>query len=647
MTWRYFKRRIKQVLFEGDNRLHVSNIRYLPRWLVMCIDICFVVFSAYASYLLIRSLPFSFYSVISLYGQLGILLGTQILLFLVFRTYAGLIRHSTFVDLLKIALAVASASIILLFVNYACFYILGFKVFNVPSLVIYTVLAFATLWSYRQLVKFLYSHYSSSVHKDKYKRVLILGVSDDSIAVAEAMSLSYGNEFLICGYISNQAKKARMTIGGKPIYGFTEELTLLKQKKGVTGVLIVGTLSQLSDHQREIDQLLELGFKIYHSPTVQEWDKEESLAQNIKSIQIEDLLDREKIEMSDHYISGYLKGKIVLVTGGAGSIGSEISRQVLDYHPKQLIVLDSAESPLHELRLELSSKFPDAPIHYILGSVRNRPRMESIFKAQDIDVVFHAAAYKHVPLVEENPEEGFLTNIMGTKVAVDLAVQNKVTKFVMVSTDKAVNPTSVMGATKRAAELYVQHKQQEEGCTTSFITTRFGNVLGSNGSVIPRFKDQIKNGGPVTVTHPEIIRYFMTIEEACQLVLQAGIMGNGGEIFVFDMGEPVKIVDLARKMIRLSGFEPNKDIEITFTGLRPGEKLFEELLNDKNHVIPTHHEKIMKAVNKNANEHNILDVISLLETSDSPWKNKEMVLALKKAIPEYKSQNSEFSTLDS
>ncbi|MGB8703394.1 MAG: nucleoside-diphosphate sugar epimerase/dehydratase, partial [Gillisia sp.] len=398
-----------------------------------------------------------------------------------------------------------------------------------------------------------------------------------------------------------------------------------------------------------VEDCLENDIKVFNAPLVSSWeDMDKPLAQKVKTLQIEDLLDREPIVLEKQNKVEQLTGKTILVTGGAGSIGSEIVRQVAQYNPKKLIVLDQAETPLHNIQLEIVSKFPQLNYRCVICDVVNKKRLELLFKNDQIDVVYHAAAYKHVPLMEENPSEAVFVNISGTKNLADLSVKYQVGHFVMVSTDKAVNPSNVMGASKRAAEMYVQSlfHNQESANPTKFITTRFGNVLGSNGSVVPLFRKQIEKGGPVTITHPDIIRYFMTIPEACQLVLEAGAMGKGGEIFVFDMGEPVKIMDLAIKMIKLAGYIPNEHIKVKITGLRPGEKLYEELLNDECKTLPTHHKKIMIGLDNVQNYDSINDKVQKIIKSADKLKNDKVVAKLKLLIPEFISNNSSYQSLD-
>ena len=400
-----------------------------------------------------------------------------------------------------------------------------------------------------------------------------------------------------------------------------------------------------------VDQCLEYNYRVYKVPLISDWENQKEISQKVKNIQIEDLLERKPIVLDSKSISKQLKDKTILISGAAGSIGSEIVRQVLGFAPKCVIMLDQAETPLHHLCLETGKMGSTTIIHTVIADVRNKEAMNRIFKKYQPQVVYHAAAYKHVPLMEENPSQAILTNIEGTKNLADLSCLYKVKKFVMVSTDKAVNPSNVMGASKRIAEKYVQSlqlkSQKEESLhITKFITTRFGNVLGSNGSVVPLFTKQIASGGPVTITHKDIIRYFMTIPEACQLVLEAGSMGNGGEIYIFDMGKPVKILDLAKKMIKLAGFVPDRDIKIAIVGLRPGEKLYEELLNDTSKTIPTYHEKIMIAEEIQEEFETLHTDIDELIGIANFFDNDDIVSKMKKIVPEFKSMNSTYQTLD-
>ncbi len=480
----------------------------------------------------------------------------------------------------------------------------------------------------------------------KKHRVLILGVNDDSIAVGEALATTEQQNFVLAGFVSLKKKYKKINILGVPIFRFDDHFFEAITPYKVNGIIMVGNQLSVKEKNEIVDRALEHKLRIYHAPTITQWDQDATLNFQIKEIQIEDLLERQPITLDDTQINAYLNDKVILITGGAGSIGSEIVRQVSQYSPQLVIVLDQAESPLHCLELELRKNYPEIEFQFVLADVRKKNRLEMIFAAHEISVVFHAAAYKHVPLIERNPTEAVQVNILGTVTLADLSAQYHVDRFVMISTDKAVNPTNVMGASKRAAEIYVQALMKENLSTTKFITTRFGNVLGSNGSVIPYFKEQILNGGPITVTHENIIRYFMTIPEACQLVLQAGTMGQGGEVFVFDMGKPVRIMDLAKKMIQLSGLVPGKDIEIAVIGLRPGEKLYEELLSDASTTLPTHHKKIMRAIDETMKLEDVMNLIIEIAAAAETSNDTFMISKLKTLVPEFISENSVYQLLD-
>ncbi|MEP0674054.1 MAG: nucleoside-diphosphate sugar epimerase/dehydratase [Nonlabens ulvanivorans] len=497
---------------------------------------------------------------------------------------------------------------------------------------------------FRMVVKSVYQLFTNLNTLEK-KRVLLLGVNDDTISVGEAMTISRNQDFDLAGFVSFTKSHSKIKILGKPIFKYSSDLYENLQPYDIDGIVIVGNTISNKQKNNIVDECLNYGIQIYNAPVIKEWNDSESVQGNIKEIQIEDLLERNPIVLDDSLINEYLNNRIILVTGGAGSIGSEIVRQVSQFNPKKLIVLDQAESPLHELELELRSMFTNVAFEFVLADVGNLKRLTNLFNKEDISVVFHAAAYKHVPLIENNPSEAVFVNIIGTMHLANLSSQFGVDRFVMVSTDKAVNPTNVMGASKRAAEIYVQALQAKES-KTCFITTRFGNVLGSNGSVIPHFKKQIAAGGPVTVTHQDIIRYFMTIPEACQLVLQAGTMGQGGEVFVFDMGKPVRIMYLAEKMIKLSGFVPYEQIDIKVIGLRPGEKLFEELLNDKAKTLQTHHKKIMRAKDQVLCMEEVNDFVIDIAAAAEQQNNTLVVKKLKELIPEFLSQNSIYEELD-
>ena len=432
---------------------------------------------------------------------------------------------------------------------------------------------------------------------------------------------------------------------GKPIYAKEKIETSTKDDLVIDGVIIVKEMMAKDEMNSWVNLFLEKDLNVFKAPSVQKL-RDSDLGGSIRNLQIEDLLNRKPIKIENEEVKSRHYGKNVLVTGGAGSIGSEIIRQVAQFTPSLIVVLDQAETPLYDIELEMKEKFPHIRFKFVLADVSNIHRIEPLFQTYNFSMVYHAAAYKHVPLVEDNPNEAIRVNVLGSKNIAVLSSRYKVNRFVMISTDKAVNPTNVMGASKRAAELFVQSLQHAEGNTTKFITTRFGNVLGSNGSVIPHFKKQIEAGGPVTITHPDIVRYFMTIPEACELVLQAGTMGQGGEIFVFDMGEPVKILDLARRMIKLSGFEPNIDIKIIYTGLRPGEKLYEELLSDNAKTLPTHNEKIMVSKDPTMSFSEIERLVNQITEASVMQEKVEVVKILKLIVPEFISNNSIYEVLD-
>lgn len=497
------------------------------------------------------------------------------------------------------------------------------------------------------------------------RKVIIYGAGEAGIAAKRTLDHDNKVNMMLAAFIDDDERKAGKAIDGIKIFNTRDLSSLLKQEK--INDLIIATQNIPPDQKnRIVDICLENNVKVLTLPPVRYWINGQPTAKQLQNIKIEDLLEREPIEIHNDTIGEQLKGKRVLVTGAAGSIGSEIVRQVAVFSPQMIILNDQSETPLHELQLELQENNLDNNFHSFIGDVRDLCRMEMLFQTFKPHYVYHAAAYKHVPLMEHNPAEAIRTNVMGTKTLADLSVKYGVHKFVMISTDKAVNPTNVMGASKRVAEIYVQslynsyryneptlytnglsHLNQDRSKVhTRFITTRFGNVLGSNGSVIPRFQAQIKKGGPITVTHPDITRYFMTIPEACRLVLEAGSMGEGGEIFIFDMGKSVKIIELAKKMIRLSGLVPNQDIAIEFSGLRPGEKLYEELLNDLENTMPTHHEKIMVAQVREYNFQTVSKHIKELIQLSCEYKDRQVVVKMKEIVPEFKSNNSVYEELD-
>ncbi|WP_324719180.1 nucleoside-diphosphate sugar epimerase/dehydratase [Salinimicrobium sp. HB62] len=639
-----------QQILSSENGLDIRNIKYLPRWAILGIDISIIVAANFLTLLALNDLTSHFYDFFSISERMFLVLGVNIFYFFVFRTYAGLIRHSSYVDALKIMLACFSTFVTLLFVNYATYIFVGQKIYLVAGLIFYFLVSFSLLFLFRLSVKQVYEYFKRTQKNQILQKAIVFGADENAISIAGALEIEHPKRFDIRGFITSDNTRRNIRILGKPVVYNGLKISEEAKALGATALILSENTLTAEEKFAVVEDCLENDIKVFNAPIVSNYEDEQSVSHKVKSLQIEDLLDREPILLNKENKKQQLTGKVILVTGGAGSIGSEIVRQVAEYNPRLLLILDQAETPLHNLQLEIAAKFPDLNYKCIICDVSNRKRLELLIKRNQVDVIYHAAAYKHVPLMEANPHEAVFVNIQGTKNLADLAVEYKVGHFVMVSTDKAVNPTNVMGASKRAAEMYVQSLYHsvcagETDCTR-FITTRFGNVLGSNGSVVPLFRKQIEKGGPVTITHPDIIRYFMTIPEACQLVLEAGAMGKGGEIFIFDMGEPVKIMDLAVKMIKLAGFIPNKQIGIKITGLRPGEKLYEELLSEKSRTLPTHHKKIMIAIDQPGNYPEISEAIEKIIKSANKLKSNKVVAKLKILVPEFKSNNSTFEKLD-
>ena len=580
------------------------------------------------------------------------LFGINLFFFWLFRTYSGIIRHSSNIDAVKLLFSQISVLIIFLAFNLIAQIFLKQKPYLNTALFINIVLSFCGLFLYRVVVKQTFEHYfSEKKNNNQLIRTIIYGTDANAISVANALKFETPTRFKIVGFVDKNNQNGSKRMLDLPILVLKKKLPAMMRSIGAESVIIADKALSKEEQIIIVDQCLEYNYKVFTVPLISDWENQKEISQKVKTIQIEDLLERKPIVLDNKAISKQLKDKVILITGAAGSIGSEIVRQVLAFNPKKIIILDQAETPLHHLKLETESIATTAIIRTVIADIRNKEAMDMVFKMYKPQVVFHAAAYKHVPLMEENPCQAIFTNIKGTRNLADLSCLYKVKKFVMVSTDKAVNPSNVMGASKRIAEKYVQSLQlkdhQEKGAAaTKFITTRFGNVLGSNGSVVPLFTKQIAEGGPLTITHKDIIRYFMTIPEACQLVLEAGAMGNGGEIYIFDMGKPVKIIDLARKMIKLAGFIPEKDINIQIVGLRPGEKLYEELLNDTSKSIPTHHAKIMIAQEIQEEFETLhADINELIRLADL-FSNDNIVSQMKKIVPEFKSMNSVYEVLD-
>lgn len=625
----------------------LNEVKIVPRWLIFLFDMLTAAFAFVLSYAVYYSFNLSAYSKIGFAEEFLYCLVVTAISFYIFKLYTGIIRYTSAVDSIRILSTVLFTVIIFLTIKLILF------VFNIPTLlptnliIIYSLFNFMGLITYRTSVKIFFQYTKTS--RQNRNNTIVYGAGDLGIAVKRTFDHDLRSDKNIVGYLDDDENKIGKSIDGIKIYP-VDHLSHLINKLAVGELIIASHNINSQDKSEVIEICLEHNVNVLTLPPIERIMNGDLSPSQIKKVNIEDLLQREPIRISNDNIFDQLKGKRVLVTGAAGSIGSEIAKQIGQYEPQMIVLCDQAESPLHNLQLDLQELYKKQAYHSFIADVKNERRMRLLFETFKPHVVYHAAAYKHVPMMESHPVEGVRTNVMGTYLLANLSVEFNVKKFVFVSTDKAVNPTNVMGATKRIAEIYVQalhHKLAKESATTTkFITTRFGNVLGSNGSVIPRFRSQIKKGGPVTVTHPEITRYFMTIPEACQLVIEAGNMGNGGEIFVFDMGKSVKIVDLAEKMIKLSGHTPYKDIDIKFTGLRPGEKLYEELLNDLENTLPTHHEKIMIA---RVRENDFDIVNKKLENLFGTLllqNNIEIVKQMKYIVPEFRSQNSIYEQID-
>lgn len=637
----------------------------VPRWVILLIDLAILASSFAISYFVVKFFVFPEILRGHFIIYTGLYCVTALSVFYFMRIHTGLIRFSNIHDMFRIFSAVFLTS----FIYPIIVELIVIRIYHIHSLDLPKVLmvnffiSSSLLIMLRTAVKGFY-HKVKQVSAPDKKKILIYGSDFNAILIKQAIESGNTNNFIIAGFIETDSHKINTYIQQKRVYHFNA-LSRLKEKSNIENLILMNQELGSKDRQIVIEQCLKLGIKVLTVPTSDKWIYGELNARQIQELKIEDLLQREPIVINNTQISGELKGKTVLITGAAGSIGSEMVRQVLTFNPGMLILCDQAESALHEIQLEMEEKFPNANIKVTVTSIQNLNLMLAIFKKYRPQIIFHAAAYKHVPMMEEHPSEAILNNVMGTKNIADLAILFEAEKFVMISTDKAVNPTNIMGASKRIAEMYIQSLNNALGdvldvntkgvqlkypdpriSKTKFITTRFGNVLGSNGSVIPRFRAQIQKGGPITVTHPEITRYFMTIPEAVQLVLEAGTMGQGGEIFIFDMGKPVKIVDMALKMIQLADLTPHKDIQIVFTGLRPGEKLYEELLNKEEKTLPTHHNKIKIARIIPSSSTKIMRDIDELINISRQEDNYKMVKKMKELVPEFISKNSQYESLD-
>ncbi len=615
--------------------------RYASRWLVLAIDISLISISFVLSYFIRFNLTLNF-DTDRLLLQLPLISGIAGIAFLLTGSYKGVVRHTGVRDVYNIFNAICLSSIVTIFLVILNRQIHIVEDFTIPLsiIIIHSLISFIVLTASRYLFKAMY--YNLKRGFKATKNVLIYGAGEAGLLTFNALTSHTSSHTNVIGYIDDDPKKVGKNLNGVRVYGRNEINAFLIDKRNISDI-IVAMHNEKSEFLKElVESLVEYPVQVKIVPPVDDWINGELKLSQIKQVQIEDLLNRAPISIKNSKISNELKDKVIMVTGGAGSIGSEIVRQIVTYDYKSLLIIDHAESALYDLQQELKLKgFHN--IIPIVADIRDKNRMNSFFQDFKPNLVFHAAAYKHVPLMEYNAYEAIKINVAGTKVLVDLSASYNVDKFVFVSTDKAVNPTNVMGATKRIAEMYISCKHQESA--TRFITTRFGNVLGSNGSVIPLFKKQIEQGGPLTVTHKEITRYFMTIPEASQLVLEAGAMGRGGEIFIFDMGKSVKIFDLAKNMIKLSGLKYPQDIDIKVVGLRPGEKLYEELLANGENTLPTYHKKIMISKVRELDYADVRSKIDELCVSNM-FFNADTVSLMKKIVPEYVSNNSDFCKLD-
>lgn len=648
------KRRLSDIQ-RSDIFTHVTNLTYMPKWGVLLIDLLLVLIAYMISYLISYNLVELHleHNVLPLWQQACILMFSQALFFRVFHTYSGILRFSTFIDASKIVIAVFTAGIVPALVNSIIRYITDNSFLLNSVLYTYIFVGIVLLVCWRVAVKLTFEYMSH--HGPGTRPVMIYGTQSAGLAIAKMLNSSMDSQYRPVGFIADAEDNVKHELLGLKVYVKDEYIVRLLKAKDVQDIIISPLKMKTINPAKDLSNFLDNNIHILTTPYFSDFreDSNEEMAKkigSIESIKVEDLLERPEIHINTDNVRQVITDKVVLVTGAAGSIGSEIVRQVSKYEPRLVVLAEMAESPLHDLSLDLNKVYPHIHYAHVITDVRNRDMLREVFEEYHPQVVFHAAAYKHVPLMEEYPTQAILANVLGTKNVADLAVEYKAERFVMISTDKAVNPTNVMGASKRIAEIYVQSLFRKLSATdknvTKFITTRFGNVLGSNGSVVPFFKKQIAAGGPVTVTHPDIIRYFMTIPEASCLVLEASTLGNGGEIFCFDMGAPVKIADLAKNMIRLAGFQPGKEIEIVYTGLRPGEKLYEELLNQKELTLPTSNEKIMIA-NVRENDFDTMSaLIDELIVSAQKGLTFPSVKLMKRIVPEFKSRNSIYEQLD-
>ena len=614
----------------------------IPRWAIFLIDILIVMGSIFLAYMVRFNFKVPQNEMSQWTIVFSIILVVRAISFLISKTYAGIIRFTSMQDAVRIFIVIFSGSALFTITNLISYYFInGHFVIPFSIIVIEFMTVILLMITFRIVVKIAYLEIKNP--GGSKNKVIIYGAGEAGVITKQALDRDLGIRYKVIAFIDEDKNKVGKKLEGVDIFGFDKLETLLTENE-VDNLIISIQKLKPEKKQRIVEVCLPFETKIMTVPPVSSWTDGVLSYNQIKKIKIEDLLERDEINMDVDDIKKELSNKVVMITGAAGSIGSELVRQIINFDPREIILIDQAESAMFDIEIELQEKYPNRNFKIAVADICNKVRMEHAFQVFKPQIVYHAAAYKHVPMMENNPSEALNTNVNGSKIIADLSVQYGVEKFIMISTDKAVNPTNVMGASKRIAEIYIQALNQKS--KTVFITTRFGNVLGSNGSAVTLFRKQIEKGGPVTVTHRDVIRYFMTIPEACRLVLEAGMMGKGGEIYLFDMGNPVKIVDLAERMIRLSGLELDKDIKIKFTGLRPGEKLYEELLNNEENTLPTHHSQIMigkvKTYEYKTVQKDIIELIALFNQQD----NTDIVRKMKTIVPEFISKNSVFEELD-
>ena len=637
------RRQLKRLYLKfRSNNFTLNDLTYMPRWFILVIDISLVAIAYFVSYIIFRatlstldiqqSLPF----VVKYFLYIGV----NLIFYTLFRLHFNLVRHSSVLDAVKLFFTLFVSHFVLLTIEYSQFIFTKKSIYHFIVLLLSFMLSFVLMLMFRLTVKYVFEKYRGIDKRIALKKTVVFGVEHQAVGLAEALMKENPKRFNIVGFLDLDAKASDKRIMGLPIYHYEDNLAEILEDLDFE-VLIIAT-KHLSEDQKFalVESCSQSHIKIFTSNLISDVNDSEGQGRNIRDLKIEDLLQRPTIQLDVAHVSKSLYDKTIFVTGGAGSIGSEIVTQLGIFNPKKIVIIDQAETPMHDLDLLLRAKFPNLKYEIRIGDITDALDMERIFKAHKPHIIYHAAAYKHVPMMEKNPIQAVMANVVGVRNMADLAVKYNVERFIFVSTDKAVNPTNIMGATKKIAEIYTQSlffsllEKEKEGLT-KFITTRFGNVLGSNGSVVPLFQKQIEQGGPITLTHPEVTRFFMTIPEACQLVLQAGSLGEGGEIFLFDMGQPIKILDLAKKMIQLSGLIPNQDIQIKFVGLRPGEKLYEELYDEYAVTVPTHHKKILKVIDRVPEHQAVLAQLSDLLQNLHVGDCEGIVEQIKKMVPEY------------